>query len=80
MKDIDWRTIDRHELAAWLGDAPSVSSRAVGDTTIYRLAHDGREVLAIAPPGDAVIVVAKPAPPARRRRRIDTTTLTPAPR
>jgi len=71
MKDIDWRSIDRRELAGLLKDAAQVSSQAVGEATVYRLGHGPREMLAIALPGGAVIVVEKTARQVRKRRQVD---------
>ncbi len=79
MKDIDWRAIDRRELAALLGNSKRVSSRAVGATTIYRLDHDGREILAMALPDGHALIVER-APMVKWRRRIDAEKATPASR
>lgn len=70
MKDIDWRPIDRHALAVLLSEAKRLTSRAIGGTTIYRLEHNNREVIAMAlSDGHALVVEQKPQ--AKWRRRID---------
>ncbi|MDD5250410.1 MAG: hypothetical protein PHY45_15610 [Rhodocyclaceae bacterium] len=79
MKDIDWRAIDRRELATLLANSKRVSSRAIGATTIYRLDHDGREIIAMALPDGAAVIVER-APLAKWRRRIDAQRTTPASR
>ena len=79
MKDVDWRAIRCEELAALLGEARRVSSRAVGATTIYRLEHNGRDVLALALPDGHALVVERSAQ-AKWRRRIDPRPLTPTSR
>jgi len=71
MKNVAWRSIDRDELAALLRDAPQLMAHAVGTTTVYRVEHEGREVLAIALPDGKAIVLEQAARTVRRRRQVD---------
>ncbi|MDO8931815.1 MAG: hypothetical protein Q7U97_05415 [Rhodocyclaceae bacterium] len=81
MKNVAWRAIDRRELAALLTDGDLLASQAVGETTIYRLAADGREIIALAlPDGRAIILEPLVPAAARRRRRIDSGPVNPASR
>jgi hypothetical protein len=71
VKKLDWRRIDRDELAALLGAVQQLSSSAVGAATVYRIERDGRQQIAIAlPDGEAMLVEIAAASP-RRRRRVD---------
>jgi hypothetical protein len=70
MKDIDWKTISRQELAALLVETKRLSSRAIGATTVYRLERNGREILAMALPDGHALIVER-TPQAKWRRRID---------
>lgn len=81
MKGLAWRSIGRDELAELLKNAEQLSSAALGEATIYRLAGDERDMIAIAlADGHALVVEAATAPPAKRRRRVDTGRITPATR
>ncbi|MBI4986605.1 MAG: hypothetical protein HZC24_15005 [Rhodocyclales bacterium] len=70
MKDIAWRSIDRQELADLLKNSPTVIAKAVRETTVYRLQHENREILVIAAPGGAAIVIERPPRQPRRRRQV----------
>jgi hypothetical protein len=70
MKDIEWKAINREELAVLLVESKRLSSRALGATTIYRLERDGREVIAMALPDGHTLIIER-APSAKWRRRID---------
>jgi hypothetical protein len=71
MKALAWHAVDRRTLATLLRESPSVASQAVGEATVYQIESDGREVLAIALPDGATVIVQRPAPPAAKRRRVD---------
>ena len=47
MNKIQWQTLSAAELAQLLKQAQVQESRAVGDTTVYQLSVDGRELLAV---------------------------------
>ena len=47
MNKIQWQTLSATELAQLLQQAQVQDSRAVGDTTVYQLNVDGRELLAV---------------------------------
>jgi len=79
VKDIDWRAINREDLAKLLSEAKHISSRGLGATTVYHLDHNGRGLLALALPDGYALVVER-APQAKWRRRIDGQQTTPASR
>jgi hypothetical protein len=80
VSQLEWRRIDRPALATLLRGAQVVAASAVGGNTIYRLATDNGEVLALALADGEALVVETAAPLPRRRRRAEQDELSPASR
>lgn len=73
MNKLAWHTVPHAELSLLLKQATLDDSRAVGNSTVYHLTLEGRDVLAIAlADGQAVVVEAAPLPQ-NKRRRVDPT-------
>lgn len=70
MSKLQWRNAGAQELAQLLGGAQVLESRAVGASTVYRLALQGQEQIAVALPDGEVLVIAPVvfANPNRRKR------------
>lgn len=67
---LDYRHIDREELADYLAERDILSAEAIDDSHVYRCRDWQSETLVVAlPGGDALIVSLPPALPVDRRRR-----------
>jgi hypothetical protein len=70
MNKIQWRSMQASELAQLLLQTELIESRAVGPSTVYRLALPGRELLAVSlPDGQALVLEPQSFPAVNRRKR-----------
>ena len=70
MNKIQWRAVQAKELSQLLLQTDLLDSRAVGSTTVYRLAMPGRELLAVSlPDGQALVLEPQSYPAVNRRKR-----------
>jgi len=67
---LDYRHVDRGELADYLAQRDILSAEALDGSHVYRCRDQQNETLVVAlPGGDALIVSVPPALPVDRRRR-----------
>jgi predicted DNA-binding protein (UPF0251 family) len=71
MSKLQWRVASASQLSELLTQAKLDKSAAIGNSTMYQIMHEGREMLAIALPEGQVIVIDIVDQVNAKRRRAD---------
>lgn len=66
---LDWKAVNRQELAEHLQSADILRSQALGESNLYHCRHTDGESIAIALPDGNGLIVGKTLPPTPERRK-----------